>query len=256
MSEKKLFPGVNQKDVLEQERKKKKLERKAELDRKAEERKNSEQKTEQEIESILSSMNDKKLMSEEKKSDVKKVARGLGTVILSVLFLDLMLVAVADLMGGCRDNGRGSAAGMAMVLLGVNAMAALCVPGELVVLLIFLIDKKRYKNYHDAAKMMLDLKELGGQFNLNTHQIKRLVDLVPDVISHMSSEERVYFDLLMEGKINIKENKTFFNMAVAVMKGHLESHPEDAKRVLEVFEEASMPTNLLLKCRSLATVTR
>lgn len=108
------------------------------------------------------------------------------------------------------------------------------------------------KKIVDAGDMMSELKEMelfGKKYNLNTHQVKRLVRVVPYVIQRMSGQERIYFDMLMEGKINIKDNKTFMDMAVAIMMGHLDSHPESAKLILDTFDERSLPDNLLSRCK-------
>ena len=113
----------------------------------------------------------------------------------------------------------------------------------------YLADKKDRELKYDVACLMADLRDSAGNINLNTGQAKRLIELAPEIVQHISREGRVYFDLLLEGKIDIKDNKTFFDMAVAVMKGHLASHPEDAKRVLAVFNEKSMPADLLVQCK-------
>jgi len=112
-----------------------------------------------------------------------------------------------------------------------------------------LADKKDSRLKYDVACLMSDLRDSAGNINLNTEQVKRLIELAPEIVQHISREGRVYFDLLLEGKIDIKDNKTFFDMAVAVMKGHLASHPEDAKRVLVVFNEKSIPADLLAQCK-------
>lgn len=101
-----------------------------------------------------------------------------------------------------------------------------------------------------AVDMMLDLQKLGKEYNLNTEQVQKLVSLTPQIISDMSRDERVYFDMLMNGDIEIAENKTFLGMATAIMDGHLKKHPEDMQRVLEVFDEKSIPESLIQKYAS------
>ena len=68
------------------------------------------------------------------------------------------------------------------------------------------------------------------------------------MIESMSADKRVYFDMLMSGKIDIKNNKTFMDMAIAIMSGHLQSHPEDAKLILDTFEEKSLPDVVRQRC--------
>lgn len=98
--------------------------------------------------------------------------------------------------------------------------------------------------------MMLELKEFGRKYKLNSRQVKHLLHTVDFVIKGMSQDNRIYFDMLMNGDINIKNNKVFMDMAVAVMTGHLESHPEDAQLILDTFEEKSLPDVLLYKCKT------
>lgn len=112
------------------------------------------------------------------------------------------------------------------------------------------------KKIVDAVDMMTWLKGMDRTYNLNehpvilnTHHVKRLVRVVPHIIQRMSSEERIYFDMLMDGKINIQDNKTFMDMAVAIMMGHLDSHPKDAQLILDTFDERSLPDNLLSCCK-------
>ena len=108
----------------------------------------------------------------------------------------------------------------------------------------------------DSVDMMLNIKKFGAEYNLNTHQVKRLLKKMPYVIQKMSAEERVYFDMLMKDEINIQNKKAFQAMAVAIMAGHLENHPEDAQSILDVFNEESIPTDLLTKIKYKAGFAR
>ena len=99
-----------------------------------------------------------------------------------------------------------------------------------------------------AVDMMLALKEFGEKYEFSEADVKKIMDVIPSVISKMSKDERVYFDMLMDDKIDIKNDKTFMDMAVAIMAGHLESHPEAAQLILDTFEEKSLPNSLLSKC--------
>lgn len=108
-------------------------------------------------------------------------------------------------------------------------------------------DKQRVR----AVDVMLELEKSGVKYDLNTREVKRLVEVVPFIIEGMAAEKRVYFDKLMNGEISIKDNDTFRNMAVAIMQGHLQSHPEDAALILDAFEEKSLPDTLLWRCRQL-----
>lgn len=111
-------------------------------------------------------------------------------------------------------------------------------------------------SYADSKKrirtvdMMLGLKKFGEKYNLNTRQVKKLVKDLRFIVSNMAAEERVYFDMLMKSKINIRNKETFMNMAAAIMEGHLNKHPEDAQLILDTFEEKSLPDDLFRKCQS------
>ena len=93
--------------------------------------------------------------------------------------------------------------------------------------------------------MMLELEKFGKEYNLDTEKVRRLVNVCKDVIKRMSKDKRVYFDMLMSGDISVKDNATFQSMAVSVMSGHLQSHPEDLQMVLDVFDERSMPSEIM-----------
>lgn len=111
-------------------------------------------------------------------------------------------------------------------------------------------DYREIKDRVDAVDMMTDLEKFvdGAKLKLNPRQIKHLLKTVPFIIESMSADKRVYFDMLMSGKIDIKNNKTFMDMAIAIMSGHLQSHPEDAKLILDTFEEKSLPDVVRQRC--------
>lgn len=95
-----------------------------------------------------------------------------------------------------------------------------------------------------TVDMMLGLEKFGKEYNLDTEKVRRLVNVCKDVIKRMSKDKRVYFDMLMSGDISVKDNATFQSMAVSVMSGHLQSHPEDLQMVLDVFDERSIPSEI------------
>lgn len=100
------------------------------------------------------------------------------------------------------------------------------------------------KDGEETVKMMLELEKIGKEYNLDTEKVRRLVNVCKDVIKRMSKDKRVYFDMLMSGDISVKDNATFQSMAVSVMSGHLQSHPEDLQMVLDVFDERSIPSEI------------
>lgn len=106
---------------------------------------------------------------------------------------------------------------------------------------------RRENEKYDTVDMMLELEKFGKKYNLNKAKVKRLVSNFGSVIERMSAHERVYFDMLMKGDINIKDQQTMKNMATHIMIGHLESHPEDAEKILSVFNEQTIPESVLSK---------
>ena len=66
----------------------------------------------------------------------------------------------------------------------------------------------------------------------------------------MSADERIYFDMLMNDDINIADKETIKQFATSIMLGHLESHPSDARKILEIFDEYTIPGAVLNKISS------
>jgi len=102
---------------------------------------------------------------------------------------------------------------------------------------------------HDAVDIMLALKEAGVDYNLDSRKVKRAVAIAPMVISNMAAVDREFFEKLMMGDINIKNDNTMRDMAVSIIEGHLQTHPQDAKRVLDVFKEETIPGDLLVRLK-------
>lgn len=123
-----------------------------------------------------------------------------------------------------------------MILLGIEAFIATCI----------LIGHagKRYSVGKDVDIMLL-AQEIGARYLTDKKIIQRMLNVAPEIVSHMSSESSVYFELLMDGSFDCDKNPRVFAFAKSVLAGHLHSHPEDMKRVLEVFDEASLPQSLV-----------
>lgn len=107
---------------------------------------------------------------------------------------------------------------------------------------------RRYnKVAEEAVDMMMDLKDLAQELNLNDRDIETIVEMVPGIISKMAESERVYFDKLMSGEIDIQDNKALYGMAVAIMEGHLRKHPEDFEQILAKIDQRTIPQGLMNK---------
>lgn len=103
----------------------------------------------------------------------------------------------------------------------------------------------RFANENATVDLMLaikSIKEAGKKVNLNVtdETAKKLIEICPHIISRMSADERLYFDMLIEGDIESKNEEMFKNFALAVMDGHLRSNPEDLQMVLDAFDETSI----------------
>ncbi len=99
--------------------------------------------------------------------------------------------------------------------------------------------------HNDTVDMMLDLEDFKGNYNLNTYQVARMINNMSDIIREMSADKRVYFDMILDGRINIRKNDTFLKMATHIMQGHLAKHPHDINKIIDVYDWRSVPLDLL-----------
>ena len=102
---------------------------------------------------------------------------------------------------------------------------------------------KKRKDKHeqaaaDAANFMLDWAEKGSSYAINPKMLKNIMSdrFARDVISGMSEAESIWFELLLEGNVEIAKTPEFKNMAIAVMRGYLEHHPEAILQILEQYD--------------------
>lgn len=98
-----------------------------------------------------------------------------------------------------------------------------------------------------GIRAMLDIAKQNPDIKIDERALATLLEIAPAVVSRMSEAEAVYFEMLMDGHLEIIENKTFYDMAVAIMEGWLRKHPKDMERVLTVFEQDSIPQGLIQK---------
>lgn len=95
---------------------------------------------------------------------------------------------------------------------------------------------KASKNDFDTIDMMMEFRKMhGNQYKLSDKQIAKLVSASDEIIARMSAEERVYFDMLSSGKLKIKDSKVFADMAVAILDGYLRTHPEETKKIVQIY---------------------
>lgn len=98
-----------------------------------------------------------------------------------------------------------------------------------------------------GIRAMLDIAKQNPDVKIDERALATLLEIAPAVVSRMSEAEAVYFEMLMDGRLEIIENKTFYDMAVAIMEGWLRKHPKDMERVLTVFDRDSIPQGLMQK---------
>lgn len=97
-------------------------------------------------------------------------------------------------------------------------------------------DKKNKIN--DIKKLLI----LWQQNNLVDIKMQEFVnkDMIGKIISHMSGQNARYFQQIING-----EKSVSFETAVKIMEGHLKAHPEDLQMVLDVFDERSIPSEIM-----------
>lgn len=108
--------------------------------------------------------------------------------------------------------------------------------------------KKNYKKDIKAAQaqvdIMLEIERLAKEHKLDATAAKKIVKVAPEIIKHMSADSRVYFDMIMDGKVSA-DDENFMNIAAAVMAGHLQTHPEDMKRVTDIINDKATRNEIM-----------
>lgn len=99
--------------------------------------------------------------------------------------------------------------------------------------------RKRHKDKNGILKI--------EKHNLDQKFVTMMMKFVPDIVKNMSKESSVYFEMLMDGTLDYEQNPVIFEIAKSILDSHLQSHPEDMKRVLSVFDEKSLPQDILAK---------
>ena len=74
-----------------------------------------------------------------------------------------------------------------------------------------------------------------------------LTSVATEIIENMSADSRVYFDMIINNKIEAENKENLLKFATSIMEGHLIEHPEDINKVLSVFDLRSIPEQLLTK---------
>ena len=95
---------------------------------------------------------------------------------------------------------------------------------------------KEDENAREQVDIMLLIEKLAGENNLNRVAVQEIENVAPSIIENMSADSRIYFDLVLEGKIPL-DDPELMKSAAAIVRGHLKTHPEDMQLVTSAFGE-------------------
>lgn len=110
-------------------------------------------------------------------------------------------------------------------------------------------NKRRERKQEATVDMMLKIPFVG----VDTKQVEKLMRVAPEIVSHMSRDRSVYFDTLFKSneytdmQDDIMNNDAVRNMAIEIIAGHLESHPEDLEKALRVCTQNAIPQKMLMQ---------
>ncbi len=99
----------------------------------------------------------------------------------------------------------------------------------------------------DAANFMLDWAEMGANYAINPEMLKNIMSdrFARDIIAYMAPTEAVWFEMLLDGNVELAETPEFKNMAIAVMQNYLARHPEAIVQVLQKYSRDAIPKELM-----------
>lgn len=99
----------------------------------------------------------------------------------------------------------------------------------------------------DAANFMLDWAEMGADYAINPEMLKNIMSdrFARDIIAGMSEAESIWFEMLLDGNVELADTPEFKNMAIAVMQNYLTAHPEAIVKLLEKYDRDAIPQELM-----------
>lgn len=119
---------------------------------------------------------------------------------------------------------------------------------EAFILAAWLLDAlSKNRRSRDDIAVMLEIEKQAKRNNIKKETLIRMMSVAPEIVSHMSSESRTYFDILMSGDMDFDTDPYVLSTAKAILEGHLDSHPEDMRRVLATFKKDSLPRDIMKK---------
>lgn len=127
-----------------------------------------------------------------------------------------------------------------MILLSVEAFVLACV---------WFVMKTKYKK--DVKDY---IERIAKSHNIDPVLLNTMINnVVPGVVKKDSKETAVFFEMLTDGCLKdvfasqqLKlTDKQLFDVASKILSAHLQSHPEDMKKVLSVFIKKSLPKDIV-----------
>jgi hypothetical protein len=99
----------------------------------------------------------------------------------------------------------------------------------------------------DAANFMLDWAEMGADYAINPKMLKHIMSdrFAREIIAGMSEAESIWFEMLLDGNVELADTPEFKNMAIAVMQNYLTRHPEAIVKLLEKYDRDAIPQELM-----------
>lgn len=118
-------------------------------------------------------------------------------------------------------------------------------------LFVYLGCRRRAKEHEqaaaDAVNFMLDWAEMGKDYHIDPEMLKNIMndEFARDIIAYMAPTEAVWFEMLLDGNVEIADNPDFKNMAITILARYLDRHPEVLDKALEKFNRDSIPKELM-----------
>lgn len=124
-----------------------------------------------------------------------------------------------------------------LFIIACSCVRSLIIPG--------IKNRKSMNHQKRVIDAMQELKLLGCTYKLNGRAFEHVIKVCPEIIANMAADERAYFDMLIDGDIDVVNNKQYRDMAVHVMAGHLREHPRDLQKIMDAINDKTLPAELL-----------
>jgi len=97
-----------------------------------------------------------------------------------------------------------------------------------------------FRNGKKTEKIMNELEVIGKDYNLDKTDLLKLLDspLMEtglNVISHISSKNPKFFEMLANDELSTESKKLHFRLAVSIVQGYLKNRPAEEEKVLDMF---------------------